>query len=240
MAALSASIGTVNARAFRTAPRRAALPSFTTQRSSVVVRASDDADAALEKRLEKLRLAKGATPYGQGSKAEKANEKANKGMPIKAPTKGTDGKMTYDYSEEKLYYEGGPPTADLILNLVLGTTLLWLPLTFAAIGRCAFLKYRFTDKRFSIVSNAPWQISQTDVAYQEVKDVVTVSRLAGAWGDMVIELRDGNKVEIRSIEKFKEIRDYVLTRRDAMRPSSLLDVDDLLGEVAPKAKGFAQ
>jgi hypothetical protein len=50
---------------------------------------SIDADAALEKRLEKLRLAKGATPYGQGSKAEKANEKANKGMPIKAPTKGT-------------------------------------------------------------------------------------------------------------------------------------------------------
>jgi hypothetical protein len=40
--------------------------------------------------------------------------------------------------------------------------------------------------------------------------------------------------------RFKEIRDYVLTRRDAMRPSSLLDVDDLLGEVAPKAKGFAQ
>lgn len=31
-----------------------------------------------------------------------------------------------------------------------------------------------------------------------------------------------------------------LTRRDAMRPFSLLDVDDLVGERAPKAKGFAQ
>ncbi len=40
---------------------------------------------------------------------------------------------------------------------------------------------------------------QTDVAYQEVKDVVTVGR--GLWGDLVVTLNNGDKVELRSLEK---------------------------------------
>lgn len=35
-----------------------------------------DEDAELEKRLEKLRLAKGATPYGQGTKAQAKQQAA--------------------------------------------------------------------------------------------------------------------------------------------------------------------
>lgn len=42
---------------------------------------------------------------------------------------------------------------------------------------------------------------QTDCAYQEVKDVRVVSRGLGAWGDMVIELKNGDKLELRSLEK---------------------------------------
>ena len=35
--------------------------------------------------------------------------------------------------------------------------------------------------------------------YQEVKDVVTVGRGLGFWGDMVVTLRNGDKVELRSL-----------------------------------------
>jgi len=42
---------------------------------------------------------------------------------------------------------------------------------------------------------------QSDCAYQEVKDVRVVSRGLGAWGDMVIELKNGDKLELRSLEK---------------------------------------
>ena len=35
--------------------------------------------------------------------------------------------------------------------------------------------------------------------YQEVKDVVTVGRGLGFWGDMVVTLRNNNKVELRSL-----------------------------------------
>lgn len=33
----------------------------------------------------------------------------------------------------------------------------WLPLTIGAVGRAAFVKYRFTDKRFSVTTTAPWK-----------------------------------------------------------------------------------
>ena len=46
-----------------------AFPLFTTFIWRSFIRA--DAEAELEKRLEKLRTVKGATPYGQGSKADR-------------------------------------------------------------------------------------------------------------------------------------------------------------------------
>lgn len=66
-------------------------------------------------------------------------------------------KPTYDYTGETLYYEGGPHAGDLVTNLALGTTLVWLPLTAASIGRAAFVKYKFTDRRLSVATNAPWK-----------------------------------------------------------------------------------
>lgn len=42
---------------------------------------------------------------------------------------------------------------------------------------------------------------QLDAAYQEVKDVKTVGRGVGLWGDMVVTLRNGDKIELRSLPK---------------------------------------
>lgn len=76
--------------------------------------------------------------------------------------------MDYDYSSETLYLETAPSYGDLAVNIALGITLVWLPLTMAAVGRTAFVKYRFTDKRISVITNAPWKQEQLDAAYQEV------------------------------------------------------------------------
>lgn len=53
----------------------------------------------------------------------------------------------------------------------------------------------------SLLCAFPPAEKQTDCAYQEVKDVRVVSRGLGAWGDMVIELKNGDKLELRSLEK---------------------------------------
>ena len=60
---------------------------------------------------------------------------------------------------------------------------------------------------------------QLDAPYQEIKDVVTVGRGLGFWGDMVVTLKNNDKIEMRSLPKFKEVRDYVLKQRDSLKSS---------------------
>lgn len=66
-------------------------------------------------------------------------------------------KPEYDFAGETTFYEGAPHNGDLAINMALGTTLVWLPLTAAAVGRVAFVKYKFTDRRLSITTDAPWK-----------------------------------------------------------------------------------
>lgn len=211
-------------RPFTTAaPSALPRPSNASRRSSQLRAQSEaDADAELEQRLAKLRQAKGATPYGEGAKAAKGPQ-AKKAEAPKAKA-AEQKKPEYDYTGEVEYYSGPPHRGDLITNLALGTTLVWLPLTAAAVGRGAFVNYRFTDKRFSISTSAPWKKEQIDVPYQDVKGVVTVGRGIGLWGDMVVTLRDNSKVELRALDRFKELKDYVLSRRDALAPKNSKDI----------------
>jgi len=77
------------------------------------------------------------------------------------PAEGTPEKKAakpkYNFSGEELHFESPPHRGDLAANIALGATLLWLPLTIAAVTRAAFVKYRFTDKRISVITNAPWK-----------------------------------------------------------------------------------
>lgn len=175
-------------------------------RRVVVVRATAE-DDDFEARLAALKKAKGETPYGEGSK--KGSSSIKKAMSeYKA--------AQYDYSNETLHFESGPHLGDVAVNVVLGATLIWLPLSIAAIGRAAFVKYRFTDKRISCITTAPWKNEQLDAAYQEVQDVVTIGRGVGIWGDMLVTLKDGSKIEMRAIPQHTELKEYILKRRNEL------------------------
>ena len=66
----------------------------------------------------------------------------------------------YDWSNESVHFESPPHRGDLAVNLAFGATILWLPLSFAAIIRAASVKYRFTDKRMSVITTSPWSSAQ--------------------------------------------------------------------------------
>lgn len=76
---------------------------------------------------------------------------------------------------------------------------------------------------------------QLDAAYQEVKDVRTVGRALGLYGDVVVELRNGDKIELRSLPKFMELKKYILERKQALAGTPSLDTQ----AKRPKSKGFA-
>jgi hypothetical protein len=110
--------------------------------------------------------------------------------------------------EEEVYFEGGPHIGDLILNILLGFTVICLPLTVGAIVRALWLRYRVTNRRISVTGG--WMgRDRSDIIYSEIAKVVTVPRGLGVWGDMVITLKDGSRLEMRAVPNFRDVYNYI-------------------------------
>jgi hypothetical protein len=71
-----------------------------------------------------------------------------------------------------------------------------------------WLRYRITSRRISITSG--WMgRERSDIIYSEVSSLVTVPRGLGAWGDMVLTLKDGSRLELRAMPRFRETANYI-------------------------------
>jgi hypothetical protein len=121
--------------------------------------------------------------------------------------------------EETVYYEGGPAKGDLIFNLLLGLTLIGIPFAVGAVVRALWLRVRFTSRRIEV--NGGWMgRDRTQVVYSQIREVRCVSRGFGLWGDMVLVLSDGARLEMRSVPRFREVEAYIEERCAAARQSA--------------------
>ena len=110
--------------------------------------------------------------------------------------------------KEEVFYEGGPAKSDLIINLLAGITILGLPFTFAAIVRALWLRYTLTNKRITIVGG--WfGRNKTQVSLSNIEEIRSVPRGFGSYGDMVLILNDGSKVEMKSLPMFREKQEFI-------------------------------
>ncbi|KAM0987246.1 hypothetical protein ACFX13_011605 [Malus domestica] len=130
--------------------------------------------------------------------------------PTNKPSNTTATSTSKKPTTETIFFDGGAHYGDLLANLILGFTLLWLPLTLAAVFRAFFLRYRFTNLRVTVISGLTGQ-DRSDFSYKVIKDVQVVPRFIGEWGDIIITLKDGTKVDLRSVPKFREIAKYCLS-----------------------------
>lgn len=109
---------------------------------------------------------------------------------------------------EEVYFEGGPHIGDLILNILLGFTVICIPLTVGAIVRALWLRYRITNRRISVTGG--WMgRDRSDIIYSEISKIVTVPRGLGIWGDMVVTLKDGSRLELRAVPNFRDVYNYI-------------------------------
>ena len=109
---------------------------------------------------------------------------------------------------EEIFYEGGPAKSDLFINLLAGITLLGLPFTFAAIVRSLWLRYKITTKRITI--DGGWfGRNKTQVSLSNINEIRSVPRGFGSYGDMVLILNDGSKVEMKSLPLFREKQNFI-------------------------------
>jgi nitrogen fixation protein len=115
-------------------------------------------------------------------------------------------------SGETVFYEGGPARGDLILSLLIGLTLIGLPIAIGSIVRALWLRYRITSRRVSVEGGWLGR-DRTQVVYSQIREVLSVPRGFGAWGDMVLVLTDGSRLEMRSVPRFRELETYIEARR---------------------------
>ena len=113
--------------------------------------------------------------------------------------------------QEDVLYDGGPARGDLIFNILLGFTLIGLPFTIGAVVRALWLRFRITSRRISVTGGWLGK-DKTQVVYSQISEVRTVPRGFGAWGDMVLVLKDGARLELRSMPRFRQVEFYILER----------------------------
>jgi Bacterial PH domain len=127
--------------------------------------------------------------------------------------------------KEETFYEGGPHIGDLLFHLFLSVFIVFIPLAVGSIVRAIWLRYKITDRRISVIGG--WMgKDRTDLVYSEITDALTIPRGLGFWGDMVIILKDGSKLELRSVPRYREVYDYINERVIAKNGAPLLSVTE--------------
>jgi hypothetical protein len=126
-----------------------------------------------------------------------------------APAPAAGGGATIN---ETVIYEGGPALGDLIGNLLFGLTIIGIPFAVAALVRALWVRYRITSRRITV--NGGWLgRDRTQVVYSQIREVRSVPRGFGSWGDMVLVLDDGSRLEMRAMPRFRELETYIEERR---------------------------
>ncbi len=118
--------------------------------------------------------------------------------------------MTMSINED-IFYEGGPAIGDLMINLIAGITLIGLPFTFGALVRALWVRYKITTRRISVTGGWLGR-DKTQIVYSQISEIRAIPRGLGSYGDMVLVLKDGARLEMRSIPNFRDIETYILEK----------------------------
>ena len=126
-------------------------------------------------------------------------------------------------SNEDIFYEGGPAVGDLVINLMAGITLIGLPFTFGALVRALWVRYKITTRRISVTGGWLGR-DKTQVVYNQIAEIRAIPRGLGSYGDMVLVLKDGARLEMRSIPNFRETETFILEKIKTT-PTNRVDKD---------------
>jgi nitrogen fixation protein len=126
--------------------------------------------------------------------------------------------------KEETFYEGGPHIGDLLFNIFLALFVVFIPLTVGAIVRAIWLRYKITDRRVSVVGG--WMGNdRTDIIYSDIVDAIKIPRGLGLWGDMVLVMKNGSRLELRSLPRYVEIFEYINERVKAKNGEPFLSLE---------------
>lgn len=134
---------------------------------------------------------------------ESSDRSTESSAPAARPTK--------EARTEKVLYEGGPHPMDLVFGLLAALTVVGIPLAVGAVVRSLWLRFRITDG-IIVVKGGVLGRTTTTVSFGQIREVRSVSRGFGLYGDMVLLLKGGGVLEMRSLPDYRRWRDLIEER----------------------------
>jgi len=112
---------------------------------------------------------------------------------------------------EVTFFEGPPSWTELVIPTISILTVIGIIPFMAAASRQAWVKYKITSRRISVQSGFGGK-DVSEIIYSDIVNLKYVFRAGGGVGDLVIELKDGSKLEMRHVPEFRSIYKYILSK----------------------------
>jgi hypothetical protein len=152
------------------------------------------------------------------------NPQPSKGRPRKAKSRDPAEKVKGAQSAaaslqlvpEQTFWEGPPSITETIIpGLSLFTVVGVIPFG-ASLARQAWTRYKLTNKRLEVKSGFQGK-DVVQITWREVTDVKWLRRFGGSAGDCVFTLRDGAKLEMRSLPQFDRNLKFIMDQVGAWK-----------------------
>ncbi|KAA8490507.1 hypothetical protein FVE85_5032 [Porphyridium purpureum] len=123
---------------------------------------------------------------------------------------------------EVVFFEGKPAWTELIIPAITTLTVIGIIPFIAAAARQFWVRYKVTSRRVSIDGGFQGK-DHVEIVYRDVESMKYVRRMGGGSADLVIFLKDGARLELRSVPDFKNIYNFILDQlpesvREACQP----------------------
>ncbi|GJD05704.1 hypothetical protein Gasu2_01590 [Galdieria sulphuraria] len=114
--------------------------------------------------------------------------------------------------EEITVYEGGPSWTELVVPTVSLLTVVGIFPFLATVARQFWVRYQLTSNRIVVDSGFRGK-QHVQVNWDEVVSFRSVRRFGGMSGDFVLQLKDGSKLEVRSIPNYNKIYEFLIDKK---------------------------
>lgn len=114
---------------------------------------------------------------------------------------------------EEVFFEGRTSWTELVVPTLAILTVVGIIPFVAAVARYAWVRYKVTSRRICVDSGFQGK-DHVEIVYRDIANIRYVRRAAGTSADMVLELKDGAKLELRAIPNFDDIFAYVQSNLD--------------------------
>merc|ERR1719353_108390 len=110
---------------------------------------------------------------------------------------------------EVTFFEGPPSKTEMIIPGASVLTVVGIIPFAASAARQAWTRYKLTNRRIEVASGFQGK-EVVQATWREVTDVKWLRRFGGSAGDVVLTLKDGAKMEMRSVPEFDRNLAYIM------------------------------